>query len=197
MEAHWNSQINQLALVFCEYLALYEVITIRMEVKEFYKQVAWVNGRFYSVIDRDVEYVIGETRRQKPKKGHKGGYYVYSTPELASNAEIALKLGSNWIYQRCILKVECWGEMIQYPRFKLCFEYIKPVENLGFPYRYLENRSLGRGEDVKGEREECEGSVKSEGKMGSRLGKMKKETQTLEEEVMEMEKRARAMGIII
>lgn len=108
-----------------------------MERKVYYKQVACIDSRFFSIIDPKVEYVLGGTLHQKVEKNHKGGFFVYPSPELAVNAQVALKLGSNWIFPRSVLKVQCWGDFIQYPKFKLCFEFIKPIENLGFPRQYL------------------------------------------------------------
>ena len=63
--------------------------------KYFYKQVAVVDNRFYSVYDVNVEYVLGQEIREKPNENHKGGFYVYSSIELAANAKILMKIGSN------------------------------------------------------------------------------------------------------
>jgi hypothetical protein len=148
-----------------------------MEPKVYFKQVAVIQGRFFSVYDKDTEYTLGITLSQSVAKGHKGGFYVYSSAELAANAKIAMKMGSNWIFPRTILEVECWGNMIQYPRFKLCFEFIKPIQNIGFPNKYLISHRNHR-ENI------------------SNLSKMKLETNKLEEEVAEMERKARMLGII-
>ncbi|OMJ80040.1 hypothetical protein SteCoe_19813 [Stentor coeruleus] len=113
-----------------------------MERNTYYKQVACIDSRFFSIIDPKVEYILGETLHQKVEKNHKGGFFVYSSPELAVNAQVALKLGSNWIFPRSVLKVHCWGDFIQYPKFKLCFEYIKPIEILGFPRQYLTSSNI-------------------------------------------------------
>ena len=67
--------------------------------------------------------------------------------------------------------------MIQYPRFKLCFEYIKPLQNIGFSVEYL---CLPRK------------SVKTTGN----LQIMKEETKKLEQEVFEMENKARMLGLL-
>lgn len=148
-----------------------------MEPRVYYKQVACVQGKLFSIYDKNIEYEIGVVRKQTPKANHKAGYFVYSSQELAANAEIQMKLGTNWIFPRVLLKVECWGEMIQYPKFKLCFEYIKPIENLGFPKEYLkEKKEKKKSREIK---------VKT----------MKKETKILELEVAEMETKARKLGI--
>ena len=46
----------------------------------YYKLVALVSERFYSIYDGKTEYVIGENMGQKAMAGHTGGYYVYNTP---------------------------------------------------------------------------------------------------------------------
>ena len=115
-----------------------------MEAKIYYKQVAVIQGKYFSVHDPNVEYEIGKEMQEKPKPRHKGGFFVYPTKELAASAEIANRIGSNWIFPRSVLKVMCWGDHIAYPRFKLCFEYLKPIKDLGFPKRYLaQNLSFG------------------------------------------------------
>ena len=108
-----------------------------MEPKIYYKQVAVIQGKYFSVHDPNIEYEIGKEMKEKPKPMHKGGYFVYPTKELAASADISNKLGSNWLFPRSILKVQCWGDYISYPRFKLCFEYLKPLKDLGFPKQYL------------------------------------------------------------
>ena len=147
-----------------------------MEAKTYYKQVACIQGRFYSIFNPKIEYVLGETLREKPKNNHKGGFFVYSSFELAAHAEVKMKLGTNWIFPRIILKVECWGELIQYPKFKLCFEYIKPLESVNFPTEYLTIPRKNKNELTN-------------------LQSMKNETEKLEQEVAEMEARARRLGI--
>ena len=147
--------------------------------KYFYKQVAVVDNRFYSVYDVNVEYVLGQEIREKPNENHKGGFYVYSSIELAANAKILMKIGSNWIFPRTILKVECRGRRILYPRFKICFEYINPIEDIGFPRIYLQSL------------------INPITQPRNTLKDMKKETEELEKEVLKMEKKAKTLGIIL
>jgi len=157
----------------------------------YYKQVAFIDGRYFSVYDSRVEYAIGETLRCKPKGEHKGGFFVYKDLELAVHAKIKMIAGSNWIFPRTILKVLCWGDFIQYPRFKLCFEYIKPVEDMGFPIKYLSSNTFEQ--EYNEEIPETKPCVKG----NERLNTMKKETTKLELEVLELEQKAKAMGILI
>lgn len=162
-----------------------------MESKVYFKQVAFIGGKYFSVYEPGVEYVIGETLRSKPRGNHKGGFFVYGSEELAAHAEIKMKTGSNWIFPRIVLKVQCWGELIQYPRFKLCFEYIKPVQDLGFPIKYLKSK------EIKIEKTEVAIKAQEESQINPKLIKMKKETAALELEVIELENRAKLMGIKI
>lgn len=162
-----------------------------MEVRVYYKQVAFIDGKYFSVYDPGVEYAVGETLRSKPKGSHKGGFFVYKDLELAVHAKIKMMEGSNWIFPRTILKVECWGDFIQYPRFKLCFEYIKPVKDLGFPIKYLSFNTFEQ------EYNEEIIQAKPNAKGNERINTMKKETKKLELEVLELEQKAKAMGIII
>ena len=43
----------------------------------YYKLVARVNGKLFSIYDGETEYRIGEQMHQPVKPGHQGGYYVY------------------------------------------------------------------------------------------------------------------------
>lgn len=162
-----------------------------MESKEYFKQVAFVNGKYFSVYEPGVEYVVGETLRSRPRGNHKGGFFVYSSEELAAHAEIKFRTGSNWIFPRIVMKVRCWGEFIQYPRFKLCFEFITPVQDLGFPIKYLKPKES--------KIQTTKGTIKASPvpQSNPRVTEMKKETAMLELEVLELEKRAKMMGIII
>jgi hypothetical protein len=169
-----------------------------MEGSIFYKQVAVIEGRYYSVYKPEVEYEINKSKQEKPKPKHQGGFFVYPSVELAAGAEINNCLGSNWIFPRVILEVRCWGEMIQYPRFKLCFENILPVKNLGFPDKYLQNWQFSKKKTLKNKRNSSKLFQNDEKNYSfSSLNKARKETKNLELEVAEMEKKARMLGIFI
>jgi hypothetical protein len=47
-----------------------------------YKVVRLIGGRYYSLYDPTVEYVLGERLKQKALPGHGGGYYSFSTTEM-------------------------------------------------------------------------------------------------------------------
>jgi len=54
----------------------------------FYKQVALVRGRFFSIYDGKTEFRLGETLHQPAKSSHSGGYYVYRSSEEALFADM-------------------------------------------------------------------------------------------------------------
>ena len=54
----------------------------------YYKLVAKLNGRYYSIFDATVEYRINRELTQRAMPDHKGGYYVYATPKEAVFADI-------------------------------------------------------------------------------------------------------------
>lgn len=44
----------------------------------FYKMVAKVEGKYYSIYDASVEYVVGKVHHEPVKEDKKGGYFVYA-----------------------------------------------------------------------------------------------------------------------
>lgn len=110
--------------------------------KLYYKQVALIRGRFYSIYDGKTEFRIGETLYQPAQAGHEGGYYVYRTAEEAVFADMYFPLsqqheGGLFIAPRTILTVVAWGDRVEYPNGKLSFSYICPVRDIGLPRGYL------------------------------------------------------------
>ena len=68
----------------------------------YYKMVAKVDGKFYSIYDADTEYVQGQVKYQKalPNKG--GGYYVYKD---VKDALFAIKASGPmflWFFDHCM-----------------------------------------------------------------------------------------------
>eukprot|EP00919_Chromeraceae_sp_WS-2016_P013980 GHVR01032956.1.p1 GENE.GHVR01032956.1~~GHVR01032956.1.p1 ORF type:complete len:121 (-),score=17.50 GHVR01032956.1:42-404(-) len=103
----------------------------------FYKMVVHNNGRFFSIFDGR-EYKLGEPVSVTPKEcthmknnnevdmeGHRGGFYVYCTPEKALAAELPRRsrlLRSN----RVVLEVLTDGQFCIYGD-KIAFERIVPL----------------------------------------------------------------------
>jgi hypothetical protein len=63
------------------------------EAMTYYKLVAKVADYYFSIYDGKVEYVIGRTLSQKAMAAHRGGYYVYNTPQEAVFADVPFKTG--------------------------------------------------------------------------------------------------------
>ena len=93
---------------------------------ERFKQVAMdADGTFRSVFD-GTEYTLGKTKREAVKPEHRGGFYVYPSPEAASNAEFpnASRFAD---LPRVLLKCEVWGNSNSYGNGKESFSYLKPL----------------------------------------------------------------------
>ena len=83
----------------------------------YFKLVAKVNGQYFSIFDSKTEYKIGVHLHEPAKPNREGGYYVFIAP-------------------RTILKVIAWGDCVQYPKGKIAFSNVLPVEDLGLPIGY-------------------------------------------------------------
>ena len=46
----------------------------------YYKIVAKIDNKLYSIYDASVEYKIGQIMHQKVESDKKGGYFVYKDP---------------------------------------------------------------------------------------------------------------------
>mmetsp|Transcript_19155 Transcript_19155/g.32658 ORF Transcript_19155/g.32658 Transcript_19155/m.32658 type:complete len:122 (+) Transcript_19155:258-623(+) len=104
----------------------------------FYKVVAKLNNRFYSIYDSHCEYKVGHIKYEEVKPNKQGGYFVYKDVKNAIFADIAYKEGGNFLAPRSIIKVICWGEPLSYGN-KLCYPFILPVLDLGLPMGYKSN----------------------------------------------------------
>ena len=56
--------------------------------KLFFKQVAVVKGRYFSIYDGKTEFKLGETLHEAAQPQHEGGFYVYRTAEEALFADM-------------------------------------------------------------------------------------------------------------
>lgn len=54
----------------------------------YYKIVAKVTGKYYSIYDGKTEFSLGQTLYQKAISSHQGGFYVYNTPQEAIYAHM-------------------------------------------------------------------------------------------------------------
>ena len=102
----------------------------------YYKLVAKVNGRFFSIYDGNTEYLLGKELFQPVKSNHQGGYYVYPTLKEAVFADVPFNLGGHYLAPRTVLKCIAWGDFVVYSRGKMAFSHLLPVEDLGLPVGY-------------------------------------------------------------
>ena len=102
----------------------------------YYKLVAKVGGKYFSIYDGKTEYAVGRKLAQKVKSNHQGGYYCYASLEEAIFADVPYKVGGHYLAPRTVLKCIAWGPFCLYEHGKMAFTYILPVEDLGLPIGY-------------------------------------------------------------
>ena len=107
----------------------------------YYKLVAKVDSRFYSIYDGKTQYEIGKPMVQKAMSGHRGGYYCYASVKEAVFADIPFKEGGLFIAPRTVLKCICWGDFVCYGSGKMAFSNLMPVGDLGLPLGYKASKS--------------------------------------------------------
>ena len=110
----------------------------------YYKLVAKVDNRYYSIYDGDTEYKMGEVLSQAARSGHKGGYYVYASTREAVFADVPYKRGGHYIAPRTVVKCICWGDFVIYSNGKMSFSNIMAVGDLGLPQGYKANKAAIR-----------------------------------------------------
>ena len=103
----------------------------------YYKLVAKVENKLYSIYDGETEYKVGHLMTQQAISGHKGGYYVYPTSRGAIFADVPYKQGGHFIAPRTVLKCICWGDFVVYGNGKMSFTNLMPVAELGLPQGYI------------------------------------------------------------
>lgn len=97
--------------------------------ENYYKAVAVVDGKFYSIFDGVTEYVVGQEMKQVARQGHNGGYYVYKSIDDALSVSVptSSKLKDA---PRAIVRIRAEGQYCVYDNGKLSFSRITPVEVL-------------------------------------------------------------------
>ena len=106
----------------------------------YYKLVAKVGGRLYSIYDVNTEYKQGEVLSQPAVTGHRGGYYVYASVQEAIFADVPYKAGGNFIAPRTVIKCICFGDFVVYSNGKISFSNLIQVAELGLPRGYKANK---------------------------------------------------------
>lgn len=96
-----------------------------------YKLVQVIDGRYYSIYDRSVEYMLGEQKKEAAKPGHRGGYFSYPTQdrvlELFHNKQLFPYQCYREPLQVALLECEIGGRIIEYGNGKLASTYLKPI----------------------------------------------------------------------
>ena len=110
----------------------------------YYKLVAKVGGRLYSIYDANTEYKQGEVLSQTARSGHRGGYYVYASVQEAIFADVPYKAGGNFIAPRTVIKCICFGDFVVYSNGKISFSNLITVAELGLPRGYKANKDAIR-----------------------------------------------------
>lgn len=97
--------------------------------EHYYKAVAIVDGKFYSIFDGETEYTVGQEMKQAARQGHNGGYYVYRSIDEAQAVKVPAesKLPNA---PRAILRIRAEGQYCVYSNGKLAFSRITPIEVL-------------------------------------------------------------------
>ncbi|KRX11215.1 Protein kinase-like domain [Pseudocohnilembus persalinus] len=107
----------------------------------YYKVVAKVLGKLFSIYDGTTEYILGKQMSQKAKDNHQGGFYVYSSIDEAIFADVPLKKGGLYFAPRTIIKCICWGSKVEYGNGKIAFSNLTPVSDLGMPKGYIATKA--------------------------------------------------------
>lgn len=97
-----------------------------------YKVVRLINGRYFSLYEPGVEYVLGVRMKQLAKPGHKGGYFSYPTLEMGTDyLESCVRCipfhGEVETPQLALLEVEIGGRIIDYGH-KFSSTYLCPMK---------------------------------------------------------------------
>lgn len=101
--------------------------------EDYYKAVALVDGRMYSIYDGKTEYVLGQEMRQQSQQQHGGGYYVYGSILDAIHARVpaASKLADT---KRVIIQCRVGGSYCCYDNGKWAFSRLTPLRIVVGPF---------------------------------------------------------------
>jgi hypothetical protein len=99
-----------------------------------YKVVRLIDGRYFSLYDPTVEYILGERVKQPAKPGHKGGFFSYPTIEhgesyLANCVRMLPFHSEVETPALALLECEIGGRIIHYGH-KMASTYLRPLRVL-------------------------------------------------------------------
>ncbi len=106
-----------------------------------YKVVRLIDGRYYSLHNPEIEYVLGRRVKEAAKPNHGGGFFTHPTQEmgdayLESCVEILGFSDDPPTPHLALLEVEIGGRIIQYGH-KMASTYLCPVRVLEVRERAL------------------------------------------------------------
>jgi hypothetical protein len=97
---------------------------------DYYKSVAVVNGRFFSIFDGKTEYCLNQQVADRARKNHAGGIYVYQTLDEALSARVPIS-SALFDAHRIVFRVRAEGQYCTYDSGKLAFSRVTPLELVG------------------------------------------------------------------
>lgn len=110
-----------------------------------YKVVAKLDARYFSVwAGVDAEYVMGMPAADEARLRHGGGLYVCKSFEAAIRHRIPARRGGLFIAPRVVLRCQCEGPFVEYPGGKVACSRLIPLEELPLPRGYLHSLPRGR-----------------------------------------------------
>jgi len=115
--------------------------------KYYFKMVAKIGDKYFSIFDGKTEYVLGQIMHEPASSHHGGGYYVYPTMKQAVFADVPHTEHGLYMAPRTILVCICWGDSIQYSNGKIAFSYISPVKELPLHKGYLATKTARKEAD--------------------------------------------------
>eukprot|EP00928_Gymnodinium_smaydae_P038701 TRINITY_DN26636_c0_g1_i1.p3 TRINITY_DN26636_c0_g1~~TRINITY_DN26636_c0_g1_i1.p3 ORF type:complete len:187 (+),score=33.24 TRINITY_DN26636_c0_g1_i1:78-638(+) len=156
-----------------------------------YKVVARVGQRYYSVwAGESTEYRLGVPVAEEARPRHGGGLYVCTSSMAAARHRIPAKRGGLYVAPRALLRCICEGPVVRYPGGKVAVSKLTPVEELPMPHGYLHSAPRGLPAPVQ---RPLPPEPMSPADLAALLGRpqsgLRSETQALEAEVAELERR--------
>jgi len=151
-----------------------------------YKVVARVGARFFSVwAGESAEYRLGVASSDEARPRHGGGLYICRSADAALAHRIPVRSGGLFMAPRSLLRCACEGPFVEYPGGKIACSRLTPLELLPMPEGYSATRPSTPGR----QRPRAMPSRPMTPAMLSGRSPLRSETEALEAEVAEMERR--------
>lgn len=106
--------------------------TSEIKTRQTYKIVQVIDGRYFSVYNGAVEYIMGKRLAEKAVNEHGGGYYSYPSQSGVLDRFAAKTLFPSRCFDRpmdlAVVECEISGTIIEYPHGKYASTYIRPMK---------------------------------------------------------------------